>query len=342
MKIVKITPAEYRVWRANVTQVVGEDGVPLRDVTLEEVAILKDLDKRATATKKVELAYVGDGETETKIEVVPRVVANGIVALARTIDGNRIMTGRQVMLDALLKKHGSFQLRTFNGRFPIASVREGGSTASAASTTPGVPGPDSCTCKDYFRRVKGKHHSACQYNSTVMADQRGSKDEEAATAAGIVTTAPAAAPVVAPRVRFVSGAAGPVTPGAAVVTHPIPGFMSPKDVKVIEAAEALEPAVAAIVLPMSPETCPNGCTKWANYSNDGKHHPVCQWRQPWEDSKGGVEPRFLVDLETEAILREATPEEIAEADGNLGIAKIADKSYGVLPKSEISTASAAE
>jgi len=343
MKILKITAPEFRIWRANITQVVDAEGNPLREVTVEESRIFAELTKRARASRSSQIALAGgiEGAPDRKLEVVPTIHPNGVVTFKEMIDGNTTMSGRTLFKMELLKKHGSFQLRSFNGVVLCSGREQGAGTTTASS---GVGGsPDSCpTCRDYAGRQPGRHHWVCQYNGQAPPDQQGSKD-------GVMTAAPGgSAPVaVAPNVRFMSGAPAPVPAPVALQQQSVPGFLMPADAKVIQTTgEAVAPP-APPPGPKSPETCTNQCTLWADYKKDGEHHHICQWRQPWIDARDGVEPKFLVDLDSEQVLRQASPEEILYANEHLGIVEIGDKTYGVIPKSEIpavasTAASAAE
>lgn len=366
MKIVKLTGDEYRAWRINKMCVVGEDGSFLRDVTVDEVNILRELDKRATASRKLEVAILDEGlESEMRIEVQPVHVAPGVAALKRTLNGHALQDDRSLIKSALLAKHGPCQVRTMAGqpKFTVRDPKAQGVGRSAAAAASGTPNPATCQCAGYAGRQEGRHHWACMHNAAAPAEEQGTKDGVIITQQGAPASAQPAAPVQAPRVRFLApaatapvlapakappaflsaGAQAPVAPAV-----PVPAFLTPSTIDTsgapapaapAAAAPAVAPAAPAVpaapAAPPSPEKCPNECMKYAGYAKDGKHHHVCSWKQPWEAHAAGLEPQFLVHLENGVILREAHPEEIAEAALNLGVCDVAGVPYGVVPQSEL-------
>lgn len=157
-------------------------------------------------------------------------------------------------------------------------------------------------------------------------------------------SAPAAPAFVPP---FLGGAAAAAMPNNAVpVVHTtplgVPGVLDTTGVVAPPAANvavvATPPAVIAPPAPpppVSPQGCPNNCTLWAQYKNDGHHHHICGHKKTWEDAQAGQVPRYLVHLETSMVLREATADEIAQAAETLGIAEVAGESYGVLTMEQL-------
>jgi hypothetical protein len=76
------------------------------------------------------------------------------------------------------------------------------------------------------------------------------------------------------------------------------------------AAQAAQPAHAArppTTTTPEPQTCV--CDVWAG-GVSGQHHPLCQFKGAWERERG-VSKLELVELETGAVVREATAEEAA-------------------------------
>jgi len=65
-----------------------------------------------------------------------------------------------------------------------------------------------------------------------------------------------------------------------------------------------EPAAPPLV---APADCV--CKDWAGIV-EGKHHPLCTLRKPWEAQQGQVAPQ-LVELETGTVIREASADEAA-------------------------------
>jgi hypothetical protein len=79
--------------------------------------------------------------------------------------------------------------------------------------------------------------------------------------------------------------------------------------------------------PAAPAPADCGCREWAG-GREGKHHPLCQFREGWEREHGEAQP-VLVDLETGAVAREATPEEVEASrtkakDDGVGAIELSD------------------
>ena len=267
-----------------------------------------------------------------------------------------------------------FQVRSPGGKFPLTTVRgaSAGASQGAVLAAGMVPHPDACQCSGYFGRQPGRHHKACQHNVGAPIDQRAMEDGVVVQTSATVVALPGQAPTMSnpppaavatgPKVRFlpstnptVAGPPGSVvaapTAAPAFMTQakilpptqvvPSPALAPPPGVKpIIEVAAVLAapepPPPPPAPVPISPAECKNECYKWHGHPT-GKpdaHHATCMNREVWEQHAKGIEPKVLVDLDTKLVLRAASPEEVAEAAANMGIAKIDDKPYGVVPQSE--------
>ena len=84
---------------------------------------------------------------------------------------------------------------------------------------------------------------------------------------------------------------------------------------------------AALANPPPPSECQ--CRDWAGAPSCG-HHALCEWKDPWESKQRGLGVHYLVDLEDQSNLREATIEEIEEAKENGGVIEVDGVGYGVI------------
>jgi hypothetical protein len=75
-----------------------------------------------------------------------------------------------------------------------------------------------------------------------------------------------------------------------------------------------EPAKPAAPPVVAPEGCV--CKEWAGIV-EGKHHPLCTFRKPWEAQQGQVAPQ-LVELETGSVIREASVDEVTASKAKAG------------------------
>jgi hypothetical protein len=130
----------------------------------------------------------------------------------------------------------------------------------------------------------------------------------------------------APRDRVVvstTAAHEPEPADSTAATEPPP----PPDATAASAAPPLAAAPAAPPVPAIPEPQSCACHVWAGGVSD-HHHPLCQFRSPWERSHG-VATLELIDLETGEVAREASPEEAAaskrkEPEDGVGAIELSD------------------
>ena len=137
----------------------------------------------------------------------------------------------------------------------------------------------------------------------------------------------ASAPGDVPRSRALLSASQPAPPA------PVEDEDSARDTQRPPApdrtTEAPQPNAPTLAPPSAPSPAPADCVchEWAG-SSEGKHHALCQFRERWEREHGDTTPK-LVELETGAVVREASPEELeastakAEEDG-VGAIELSD------------------
>lgn len=348
MKVIKLSSEDTRHWRINVMKLVSpETEEPVRDLNQVEVDCFRELDKRANASKRVEQAVLDEGlESEVLLEVKPVQVSPNTFRLDRTVNAMAVVDWRTIFKKKLLKEHGDFRLVTLAGRV-ICAVRDPKNVSPVAGGTisAGVPMPDTCpVCSQYAGREAGKHHFICQWNDKAPPEQRGTK-----VAVASATQSGTAAPQKeAPKVRFLPSAGAPVV-AAPQAGGPAPSFLQTTPAVAGNVAATAKPVIDTTAVPAvaptapapppvpSPGECPNSCSAWVNYANDGKHHHMCQWKKQWEDLNPDPTDKVLVDLETGVPVRPATPEEVAAAAENLSVVEVDGKSYGVVPQEDLKT-----
>ena len=66
--------------------------------------------------------------------------------------------------------------------------------------------------------------------------------------------------------------------------------------------------------PQPPAEC--ACREWSG-GIEGGHHPLCTFRKAWEAQQGKPAPQ-LVELETGAVIREATDDEVVASKAKAG------------------------
>jgi hypothetical protein len=89
---------------------------------------------------------------------------------------------------------------------------------------------------------------------------------------------------------------------------------APRERAVVSGPPVAEPAKPAPPPVVAPEACV--CKEWAGIV-EGKHHPLCTFRKAWEAKQGEVAPQ-LVELETGAVIREASSDEVSASKAKVG------------------------
>lgn len=298
MKVVRLKTEELREWRENRRHLVDDEGhlTGLVPPALEQA--LSTVMRSAQSQRKHLEQRVAVGRAPAQVEHLIRVEVQrrGIdvadIVLVATIDGQRIVTGREVLAAKMLHKHGECQLRAPNGVI-LKVVRDPGIHRPTFQESQQIaPKPEHCPCKAWGRPHPGTHYSTCPWNGAAPPDER-SPD----------TRIDASEIQMLPTVAFESLRAKPM---------PTPQH-TPMSARV-------DPRAVVVQAPQldAPETCRNSCLSWATPAGFpvplGQHHPTCMFAKDWAVKTARDTPRWLVDLRTGERVRHATNEEVGEAD----------------------------
>lgn len=301
-KVIRLSGSEQRRWNSHASVVVSEKGEMLRILSPREVDVMFQLGKFVREKRQSARAAVPgeSGTIEARLEKLP-----GSPALEARffVDGARIEGMREVMSRELLLRNGECQIRSTNGKF-LAVIRDPNfvrSTPADAQRT--SPKPENCVCRDWGSPHPGKHHAICEHNNRAPAEERGE---------GRITDK-----------------------DIELIQNKSEGELQAKPETAVPKPSVIEPR-SPTVLP-SPEECV--CNTWVRPDGDdgAGHHPICEWRDPWENRESGHAEEFLSDLTTGERGRAATPEEILQADQaekmtGSRIITIGEKSYAVVPE----------
>ena len=194
---------------------------------------------------------------------------------------------RGALKQRIYSKHGDTQLRAPSGRI-LGTVRAPEKSArvpiekSKARGAHHAVSPRECICREWQKPMgkEDQHHPICALKGPWEAQQARSPD--------------------VPRERVVVSEASETRD-----TEPAPPPESPAPAP----AEVVptEPAQGERLEPPPPAECV--CREWSG-AVAGSHHPLCTFRKAWEAKEGRVAPQ-LVELETGAVAREASDEEIS-------------------------------
>lgn len=299
-KIHRMNTTEHRLWRQNTPQLVGEDGAIVRALLLEEEQAASTLSKKA-AKKKTTLEQTFNfsdptaegGKRQSKIRIDVVVIEDG----ARTsvsVDGMKRVTTRDIMRKRFFDMYGcDVQLRMPNGVY-VGSVRDPNKKRpTSQDANRAAPRPEFCQCKDWGAPHPGRHHRICEWNKVAPPDERALESTEAADVEKRISE------------NQLEEAKPNVTSGlvAATMTH--------------------SPGVAPAEQELAPDPANCQCKDWARPegADPNMHHPICQHRELWEKQNAhrAAQDRpvfFLYDLDGDEAVREATPEEVKEAEHN--------------------------
>lgn len=295
-KVIRLSGADQRRWNSHASVVVGAGGDPLRVLGPREVDVMFQLGRFVREKRQSARAKIPG--TEITIEARLEKLEGSTAQEARFyVDGLRIEDMREVMSREFLQKHGECQLRMTNGKF-LAVIRDPSkerSTPADAQRT--SPRPENCVCRDWGSAHPGKHHAICEHNQKAPPEERG---ESAVSDKDI---------------ELIGAGIEPKGPPVPISKMPIVEERS------------------AQVMP-DPDKCV--CSTWQREEGapGSGHHPICEWRDPWESRSRKEE--FLSDVATGERVRAATQAEVEEADENekrtgSRMIAIGDKSYAVVP-----------
>jgi hypothetical protein len=324
MKIVKLPNSVLQDWRLNVSHLVDEGGhlVSQLDRPLENALSTVTRSARSQRKSVTQKISIGSGATQREHVIAVAVTRAGVnaddLALAPTIDGHRVVSGREVIAAKMLQEHGECQLRGPNNVI-IKVVRDPRvHRPTLAESQQIAPKPDHCPCKNWGSPHPGTHYSTCQWNRLAPPDERAPTDKIAEEEVRLLPTE--AFEGLKPR--------APVVPQ----TNPIAAKVDPRAV-----------VVQAVQLD-APDSCRNECLLWATPKGfpiaQGQHHPTCSFYKPWMLKTSREIPRWLVDLHTGEKVRVASDAEIGEADITAGrtgspIIHVENVPYAVILQTEL-------
>jgi hypothetical protein len=318
MKIVYADTETMREWRANASHLVEDDGTisGLVDPSLESPLAAITRTARMKIKTQEQTVKVGRITAAIRVEVTRTGRGNDEYVMETTVDGKRVVSGREIVAARLLDEYGSCQLRARNGLIlkVIQDPRVKRPTHAEALRT--APPPQNCECRTWGKAHPGVHYATCQWNRLAPPEEQaptGPTEEEMRTL---------------PRQAFASLAR---SPGAPVISS------RPDPKEVVKEADPLDP----------PDACRNECLSWATPKGvpvpAGQHHPTCVFARRWQQKTSREIPRWLVDLKSGERVRPATDEECGKADveakrSGSPIVHVNDVPYAVVVESELAFA----
>lgn len=327
MHVHKLTRHELTRWRDNTRHLVDDDGFVTTRVTPALEGAISTVMRSAQSQRKTltQRVAIGSGSNVTEHTIVVSVSRTGTdmghLAITATVDGQRLVTGREVLCAELLQKYGECQLRAPNNVILKVVRNPDLRRPTFKESEKLAPSPEHCPCKAWGNPHPGTHYPTCQWNRLAPPEERAPSDAVPEDEARMLPTEALAS--LKPR--------APVTPA----TAPIAARVSPT--AVTPASAPLDP----------PGSCRNGCLSWATPQGfpipEGQHHPTCAFAHDWAVQTARDTPRFLVDLHTGEVMRRATLAEVGEAEvvasrtGN-PIVTIEGQLYAVVLESEIQEA----
>lgn len=298
MKIHRLTRAELTEWRLNVHHLVDDAGhlVAVVDKGLE--AALSSVTRSARSQRKSlqQRVSIGAGPSAKEYLIVVDVARNGLdqndLTYTPSVDGHRVVSGKEVFCAKKLHELGECQLRAPNGVILKVVRNPDVHRPTFKESEQIAPKPEHCPCATWGHPHPGTHYPTCQFNRLAPPSERAPTDRipehevrmlptEAFSSLGRrLPPTPATAPMV-----------------AKLAPHSVPVEAAPLD---------------------APESCRNECLKWATPKAfpvpAGQHHPTCHFAKPWAIKTAREVPRWLVDLNTGERVRTANDQEIGESE----------------------------
>lgn len=328
MKIVRMPPKLLTAWRENVSHLVDAEGHLTGKVSrgLENALGTVMLSARSRARTVEQRVAIAGKEHLLRVEVQKTGMNAADLMLSATIDGHRVVSGRDVICAQMLAEHGECQLRHSNGVI-VKVIRDPGvHRPSFKESLQVAPRPEHCPCARWGAPHPGHHHVTCPNNRLAPPDEQAPStavpEDEVQLLPTEALSALAARPTVRAHVDRVTAAR--VSP-AAVVSQPKP----------------LDP----------PDSCRNGCLDWPTPKGlpipAGQHHPTCIFSRDWAVKTAKEIPRWLIELHTGQKLRLATDAEIGEAEvtarkTGAPIIHIDERPFAVVLETELEALPAAE
>lgn len=331
MKIIRMKREDLTEWRQNTSHLVDAEGhlIAKVDTALESAITTVVRSARSQRKSIAQRVAIGSGPSQRMHLIEVAIARTGIDASSInsvvTIDGNRLVTGREVVAARMLQAHGECQLRGPNGVI-LKVVRDPGIHRPTAKEAEQVaPKPEHCPCKTWGSPHPGTHYPTCQYNRLAPPEERAPSDAIPETEIRMLPTEA----FESLRPRPVPAAATSVI-AAKVSPHSVVNDPAPLD---------------------APETCRNACLGWATPKGfpipQGQHHPTCQFAQAWAIKTTRDIPRWLIDLRTGVKVRLANDSEIGQADVQAQrtgspIIHLEDVPYAVVLQTELDAEAAAD
>jgi hypothetical protein len=298
MKIVRLKREELRQWRDNRRHLVDDEGHLTGRLEPSLETAVSSVTRSARSQRKSLTQRVAIGAPPNQVEHVIAVTIERLgmnaddIALVPTIDGRRIVTGREVVAARMLQEHGECQLRAPNGVILKVVRNPDVHRPTFLESQQIAPRPEHCPCKTWGRPHPGTHYSTCPWNKLAPPEERAPDGRVHEDEIHMLPTEAFAS--LKPR--------APVT----AATSPLAARVDPR--AVVAQAEQID----------SPETCRNGCLSWATPKGfpipAGQHHPTCSSAKAWLIKTARETPRWLVDLTDGQKVRIATDQEIGEAE----------------------------
>ena len=311
MKVVRMTGDAARLWRQNTPHLVDATGnvvlqiSPTREKSISHI-IRTARQKRQTVTMTVSTGVANEAPIEVTVAVKKVGHGQDDITWETTVDGNRYVSGRDLLAAQLLEKHGECQLRYPNGT--IARVVRNPTTKrpSFKDSLQTAPKPEHCPCRDWGVSHPGTHHATCKWNAVAPPEDRAPAPPTEADLANL------------PPIEL------PTNASVTVSTPDTP----------VRAAPTID----------SPKDCRHGCLEWAmpggRTISPGNHHPACPFARAWEIQTSKEEPFVLVDVTTGEKLRRATEEEKGQAEiqsrkTGASIIHIDERPYAVIAEADL-------
>jgi hypothetical protein len=314
MKTLRLNPTDARTWRQNQTVLLDEQGNFVRHLSLNESRALSEVEKKARHLRQVvQLMVPGvgkNGETMVELVATPVQISRETLTVKSKVDGYDVVGGREYFLHQVFLKHGECQVRSHTGQFMKAVRDPNVVRPTAKDAMRNAPRPESCACAGWGVPHVGRHHPICEWNVKAPPEERALPEDS---------------------VQF---------PNAAQLPPPLMKVEKPSILDMQKKPPGvIPPPVSHMAVPLTPQpVVPSPaeclCQKFAKTdgSEDGKHHPVCQWKEAWEAMHQPV--MFLMSLSTGDIGRAASGDEIRAARGEQGFVLIGGEQYGVVTEGE--------
>jgi hypothetical protein len=304
-KIIRFKSADQREWNHNQSMVVNDNGTIVRPVTSKEQLTMFTMTKHVASSNQP--FETKTPEENTTIEArLTRLPGSNKSRIDFFIDGMAVKGGRELIKERLLSEHGPCQVYGINGKF-LTVVRDPNAVAKKTTAAQGVsqaPSPELCICKNWAL-PNGATHPGRHHPVCEFNDK--------------------APPEQRGSFNDVGGEAPPVfQQTSAQKAIPLP----PPAPKVPSPAECHCKNFAM----------PDGSVKPADV-----HHPICEFKEAWESANPTGEKFFIVNLETLAVMREATVEEASQAEAEEAVSgvmtvTIDGTTFGVMTESDLRVA----